>query len=74
MKCLACHCYMPKSSVCAGVKDLPRASPGSLPETLTGHLHMALQITAPPHPVCPQGTAAEAEAQGTLAGICCHFH
>lgn len=25
---------------------------------------MALQIPAPPHPVCPQGTAAESEAQG----------
>lgn len=49
------------------MKDLPRASPGSLPDTLTRHLHKALQITAPPHPVCPQGTEAEAEVQGTLA-------
>lgn len=64
MKCLACHCYMPKSSACAGVKDLPRASPGSLPATLTRHLRLALQIPAPPLPTCPQGTAAEAEARG----------
>lgn len=58
----------PKGSACADVKCLPRCKPWlAPPDSLTGHLDVVLQLTAPLYPTSLQDAVAEAATHGRSA-------